>query len=209
MEILIKVKRYKDDFEMFFKTGIVIMSLFAIVLSSVKYIPRVITVTNHNNAKKTPIHRVETKEKVLSLTFDINSKDSDLDKILEILDKYDLKATFFVTGKWVDDKPQELRKIAKKGHDIGNHGNNHKHMDLLGEKECKEEIIELHKKVKDITGIEMTLFRPPYGSYNNSLIHLAKELGYHTIKWDIDSKDWKDYIMLKSCKRVIMYLLIL
>ncbi len=183
----------KKEIKLFFKTGIIVLSIIAVVFSSIKYIPHVVTVTSQSNEKKTPIHKVERKEKVISLTFDVNRNDKNLDEVLEILDKYNVKASFFVTGTWVDDNPHELKKIVFHGHDIGNHGDNHKHMDLLSREECEKEIMHLHKKVKEITGVDMKLFRPPYGDYSNIVIYTAKNLGYQSIKWNIDSEDWKDY----------------
>lgn len=183
----------KTDLGLFLKTGIVVLSTMAIIFSSIRYLPEVVTVTNHTNSTKIPINSVETNKKLISLTFDVDGSDEDLSKILNILEKYNIKATFFITGKWLDSSNEQVNNIIGKGHDIGNHSNNHKHMDLLSKEECRKEIISLHNKVKDVTGIQMTLFRPPYGDFNNTVIHTAKELGYETIKGDIDSLDWKDY----------------
>lgn len=183
----------KYDLGLFLKTGIVVLTFMAVVFSGMKYLPQAVTVTNHTNSTKIPIQSVETDKKVVSLTFDINSTSEDLDSILNILEKHNVKASFFVTGKWLDENYQDITNIIDGGHDIGNHSDNHRHMDLLSKKECEEEIMNLHNKVKDITGIEMTLYRPPYGDFNNTLIHTAEEQGYSVIKWDIDSLDWKDY----------------
>ena len=183
----------KADLALFLKTGIVTLSIIGILFSGIKYFPKTVTVTSHTNARKIPISSVETNEKVLALTFDIDGKTDDLGVILDILDKYNLKVTFFITGKWLDSNPKELEYMVNAGHDIGNHSNSHKHMDLASEGTCKEEILTLHNRLREMTGIEMTLFRPPYGDFNNTIIHTAKELGYETIKWDIDSNDWKDY----------------
>lgn len=189
MEEIIEEKEMK----LFFKTGIIVLSIIAVFFSSIKYIPQVVTVTGQSNEKKMPIHKVERNEKVISLTFDVDRNDKNLDQVLELLNKYKVKASFFVTGTWVDDNPDELKKILFHGHDIGNHGDNHKHMDLLSKEDCEKEIINLHNKVKEITGIDMKLFRPPYGDYNNTVIYTAKNLGYQSIKWSIDSEDWKNY----------------
>lgn len=194
----------KKEIELFFKTGIIVLSILAVIFSSIEYIPQVITVTSQSNEKKVPIHKVEREEKVVALTFDVSKNDKDLDKVLEVLNKYNIKASFFVTGAWVDNNPEELKKIASYDHDIGNHGDNHKHMDLLSKEECEKEIMYLHNKVKKITGVEMNLFRPPYGDYNNILMYTANNLGYHSIKWSIDSEDWKDYSpndIIKKCRK--------
>lgn len=193
MVLVMKIIVNEADLGLFLKTGIVVLSFVAILFSGIKYIPTAVTVSNHTNSKKFPINSVETSEKVVALTFDIDSVDGHLDAILDILNNKNVKATFFITGKWIDSNPDGLIKLVNEGHTIGNHSNNHKYMELLSLKECEEEILYVHNRVKEITGIEMTLFRPPYGHFDNTIIHTAKELGYETINWDIDSQDWKDY----------------
>lgn len=98
-----------------------------------------------------------------------------------------------MTGGWVETYPDDVKAIAAAGHDLGNHSENHKQMSQLSKEECKEEIQKVHNKVKALTGIDMTLFRPPYGDYNNTLVESVNELGYHCVQWDVDSLDWKDY----------------
>lgn len=183
----------KADISLFLKTGIFVLSFIAILFSTVKYIPKAITVSNHTNSKKFPICSVETSEAKVALTFDIDSSGKDLDLILDILSKNNVKATFFVTGKWIESNRDGIIRIVSSGHDIGNHSYSHKNMDLLDEEECMKEILYVHNLVKDITNVEMKLFRPPYGDFNNTILHTAKDLGYETIRWDIDSMDWKDY----------------
>ena len=66
-------------------------------------------------------------------------------------------------------------------------------MSQLPDSECQQELLKVHEKVKEITGVEMDLFRPPYGDYDNEVIKNATSCGYYTIQWDVDSLDWKDY----------------
>lgn len=117
----------------------------------------------------------------------------DTQKILDILKKHDIHVTFFMTGGWVESYPDDVKTIAEAGHELGNHSENHKQMSTLSADECKEEIMKVHEKVKEIAGIEMQVFRPPYGDYNDTLINVVKECNYHAIQWDVDSLDWKDY----------------
>ncbi len=86
-----------------------------------------------------------------------------------------------------------MKRILEAGHDLGNHSENHKNMSQLSSEQCQEEIIKVHDKVKELTGYEMSLFRPPYGDYDNDLIKTAASIGYQTIQWNVDSLDWKDY----------------
>lgn len=140
-----------------------------------------------------PIYSVETDEKVVSITFDAAWGDEDLDDILEILSAHNCKATFFVTGDWATRYPEAIQKIWKSGHDLGNHGANHKHMTQLSRDEMLAEIEGCHTIIKTMTGIDMKLFRAPYGDYDGSVILAAKAKEYYTIQWDVDSLDWKDY----------------
>ncbi len=89
--------------------------------------------------------------------------------------------------------PDDVKRICEAGHDLGNHSENHKNMSQLTDSDCQSELIKVHDKVKELTGVEMDLFRPPYGDYDNEVIKNAKTCGYHTIQWDVDSLDWKDY----------------
>ena len=116
-----------------------------------------------------------------------------LRNILKILEDNDVKATFFMTGGWVEAYPEDVKAIKEAGHDLGNHSENHKQMSTLSKNECVEEIKKTHNKVKDLTGYDMFLFRPPYGDYNDTLIRTAEDEGYYCIQWDVDSLDWKDY----------------
>ncbi len=140
-----------------------------------------------------PIYSVETTEKVVSITFDSAWGVEDLDTILNILAKHNCIATFFVEGNWAENYPDAIKKIAEGGHLIGNHGANHKHMTKLSEAQMLSEIQGCHDIIKEQTGIDMTLFRAPYGDYNEAVVENAKSLGYSTIQWDVDSLDWKDY----------------
>lgn len=90
---------------------------------------------------------------------------------------------------WVDSFPDDVKRIAAAGHDLGNHSENHKNMSQLSDEQCKQEIMKVHDKVKALTGIEMQLFRPPYGDYDNHVIKDAYECGYFPVQWSVDVLD--------------------
>lgn len=143
--------------------------------------------------KLVPIYCVETEEKKVALSFDAAWGNEDLRNILKILEENDVKATFFMTGGWVEKYPEDVKAIKEAGHDLGNHSENHKQMSTISKEDCVTEIKKAHDKVKELTGVEMKLFRPPYGDYNDTLIKTVEEQGYYCIQWDVDSLDWKDY----------------
>lgn len=156
-------------------------------------VSQVVTVTNTVNGKELPIYSVETDEKKIALSFDAAWGNEDTDEILSILKEHDVRVTFFMTGGWVEKYPEDVKKIQEAGHDLGNHSENHKNMSQLSDDDCQTELLKVHEKVKELTGVEMDLFRPPYGDYDDEVIINAKSCGYHTIQWDVDSLDWKDY----------------
>ncbi|NLP47018.1 MAG: polysaccharide deacetylase family protein [Epulopiscium sp.] len=122
---------------------------------------------------------------------------------MQILEKHNIKATFFLVGDWVKRYPDEVKRIADAGHEIGNHSDTHPHVAQMSKESLKKEIMTAHQRVKDLTGRDMKLFRPPYGEYNNTVIEAAEECGYYAIQWDVDSLDWKEYGVDPLIKQVL------
>jgi polysaccharide deacetylase family sporulation protein PdaB len=152
-----------------------------------------VTTSGDASSRELPIYCVETDKPQIALTFDAAWGNEDTTQILEILKKHDVKVTFFMTGGWVDSYPDDVKAILAEGHDLGNHSQNHKNMSQISDSEKEKELMTVHDKVKELTGYEMFLFRPPYGDYDNAVVKTAKKLGYYAIQWDVDSLDWKDY----------------
>ena len=139
-----------------------------------------------------PIYSVNTEEKKVAISFDAAWGNEQTTELLDILDRYDVKATFFLVGQWVDNYPDSVKEIAEKGHDVENHSNTHAHMPELSLEGMKEEIESCNEKIETLTGKCPTLFRPPYGDYNNDVVGAVKALNMYCIQWDVDSLDWKD-----------------
>lgn len=146
-----------------------------------------------SGGKELPIYCVQTDEPKIALTFDAAWGNEDTKQIMEILKKHDVKVTFFMTGGWVEKYPDDVKMILAEGHDLGNHSQNHKNMSQLSDSEKESELMTVHNKVKELTGYDMFLFRPPYGDYDSAVVKTAKKCGYYAIQWDVDSLDWKDY----------------
>ena len=145
--------------------------------------------------KSLPIYCVkhDDSEKCISISFDAAGGADDTIEILNTLDKYNVKATFFMTGGWVDSYPDMVKEICSRGHDLGNHSHNHKQMSKLSASEQKDEIMYVTDKVKELTGYDVFLFRPPYGDYNSTLINTVYGCNHYPIQWNVDSLDWRDY----------------
>lgn len=148
------------------------------------------TMNNNVDGRELPIYCVDTQENKVALSFDAAWGAEDTEEILAILKKHNIHVTFFATGGWVESYPEDVKAVLAAGHDLGNHSENHLNMSELSNGEKKEEIMSVHEKVKELTGYEMFLFRPPYGDYDNDVINVARNCGYYAIQWDVDSLDW-------------------
>lgn len=152
--------------------------------------------------RELPIYCVKRDNKAVSLTFDAAWGNEDTQLLIDILDKYNVKATFFVVGFWVDKFPESVKALADAGHEVMNHSDNHAHFARLSTDEIVKNISACNKKVAAITGVTPTLFRCPYGEYDDHVIRTLKSMGMDTIQWDVDSLDWKDLSAGEITKRV-------
>ena len=169
--------------------GILLLALIIAFAGSYKYVGGYVTVSNNVNGRELPIYCVDTEEKKVALTFDAAWGHDDTQQILDILKANDVHATFFMTGGWVENYPEDVKAICEAGHDLGNHSENHKNMTQLTEEEMVQELLNVHEKMKRLTGENMELFRTPYGNYNDQVILTAENCGYYTIQWSVDAND--------------------
>lgn len=183
----------EDDMVKVLRIGLIGLSVFLLTVIAFYSFSNTVSVFLNSSERKLPIYCVETDQPKVSLSFDAAWGNEDTDAILQVLEKYNIKVTFFMTGGWVEKYPDDVKKIAAAGHDLGNHSQNHKQMSQLSATECKEEIQSVNDQVKELTGITPILFRPPYGDYNNTLVETVNQCGCHCIQWDVDSLDWKNY----------------
>lgn len=188
--------------QLFSKKKVIILATLLFIAGLYVSFYHEISVSNTVNGRELPIYCVQTDKPYIALTFDAAWGNEDTQRILDILKKHQVQATFFMTGGWVEDYPDDVKALLADGHDLGNHSENHKNMSQLSDEECKEEILRVHQKVKELTGYEMFLFRPPYGDYDNEVIKNARAVNYYPIQWDVDSLDWKDYGANDIVKRV-------
>lgn len=123
--------------------------------------------------------------------------------MLDILDRYNAKTTFFVGGSWVAGNPDTLKQISDRGHEIGNHGYYHKDHAKIDRAYNKKEISSAHDAVKDVLGTDMNLFAPPSGAFGANTLAVAEELGYRTVMWTRDTIDWRDHDPALILKRAV------
>ena len=152
--------------------------------------------------RQLPIYSVEREEKVCAISFDAAWGNEDTQMLIDILSKYNVKATFFVVGEWVDKYPESVKALADAGHEVMGHSNDHAHFNTLSADQIVEDINTCNDKIEKITGKRPTLFRPPFGEYDDHVITTVRGMGIEPIQWDVDSLDWKDYDAATITQRV-------
>lgn len=130
--------------------------------------------------------------KGISLTFNVYEGSEIVNQILDILDDYGAKATFFIGGSWADDNIDSVREIYSRGHEIGSHGYFHKDHSKMSKEANIEEIRPSVKLLEMICGHTVTLFAPPSGAFAESTINACAELNLKVIMWSRDTIDWRD-----------------
>lgn len=142
--------------------------------------------------KEMPIFYVQKKASETCLTFDISWGEKTLPMVLEVLETYQVPATFFVSGPWAVRHPDAVKMIATHGHEIASHGNRHVNLSQYPKSEVYDNIHKAHQELLSVTERVYPYFRPPNGDYDDLVIDTARELGFETIIWAIDSLDWKN-----------------
>ncbi len=155
------------------------------------------------STRSLPIYSVEREEKKVAISFDCAWGVEYTDKLLDIMAKNDVRCTFFAVEFWVEKYPEYVEKIVAAGHEMGTHSRTHPYMSKLSKEEIQSELTTSKEAIEKRTGQKVTLFRPPYGDYNDLLVDTCKEMGLYPIQWDVDSLDWKNLSATEIAMRVI------
>ena len=139
-----------------------------------------------------PIYCVGRDDGAIALSFDAAWGADNTQKILDVLDEYGVKTTFFVVGRWAEEYPDTVRAIAAAGHEVMNHSQTHPQMSGLGRAEMLRELDRCSDGIEALTGARPGLFRAPFGDYSDAVVAAARERGMTAVQWDVDSLDWKD-----------------
>lgn len=144
------------------------------------------------NGREIPIYSVERDDDKIALTFDCAWNDDDIPQILDTLDEYDVKATFFITGEWAEKYPESVREIHERGHEIGTHSMAHDDYTKLSAREILLDMHTCEDVILNITGNRPRLIRAPSGAYNDVVIRTCEKNGRIYIQWSVDGIDYRD-----------------
>lgn len=139
-----------------------------------------------------PIYCVDRPDRVCALTFDAAWGNEDTQQLIDILGEHNIQATFFVVGEWVDKYPESVKALSDAGHEVMNHSSTHPHMTELSTDQMQQEVQTCNEKIAAVTGKTPTLFRPPFGDYNDQVVSTLRGMKMYTIQWDVDSLDWRN-----------------
>lgn len=149
-----------------------------------------------------PIYSVERDGKYVALSFDAAWGNEDTGELIDILGGYGLRATFFIVGEWVDKYPESVVQLSDAGMEVMNHSDTHAHFTKLSRDEIAAEVNACSDKIEALTGKRPTLFRCPYGEYDDRVIDTVNALGVTAVQWDVDSLDWKGLSASEITRRV-------
>ena len=152
--------------------------------------------------RQLPIYCVQRDQKLVSISFDAAWGNEDTQQLIDILGRYQVKATFFVVGTWVDKYPESVKALHEAGHEVMNHSNTHAHYPQLSAEEIVADLNACNDKIERITGVRPTLVRLPYGDYDDNAVRAVRALGMEPIQWDVDSLDWKEISAEEITQRV-------
>lgn len=144
--------------------------------------------TSAKNILSPPVRELDPNGKYVALTFDDGPEPGSTEKILDVLDKYDAKATFFLLGNRVQYYPEIVQEELKRGHEIGNHSWSHPVLTNLGIAQVQQEVNRTEEAIRNAIGQGATVFRPPYGAVNDTV---RAQIPTPVILWSIDTLDWK------------------
>ena len=153
--------------------------------------------------RELPIYCVKRDDKCISLTFDAAWGNEDTQQLISILGKYNVKATFFVVGDWVDKFPQSVKALGDAGHEVMSHSLKHDHFAQMKREEIISDLNACNEKIGAVTGKTPVLFRCPYGEYDDHVINAVNSTGMTAIQWSVDSLDWKGIGADEITQRVV------
>ena len=152
--------------------------------------------------RQLPIYSVEREQKMCSVSFDAAWGNEDTQALIDILARYNVKATFFCVGDWAEKYPESVKALHDAGHEVMSHSNHHDHYNALTAQQIVEDVTASNERIAAATGVTPTLIRCPYGEYDDHVISAIRSMGMEPIQWDVDSLDWKNAAPEEAARRV-------
>ncbi len=143
-------------------------------------------------ARQLPIYCVERDQKMCSVTFDAAWGADNTEKLLDVLDEYGVRATFFVVSAWAEQYPDTARMIVERGHELMNHSTKHDHYNSLTASQIAADVNRCNDALEALTGVRPTLIRCPFGEYDDHVIAAIRSLGMEPIQWDVERYQTKE-----------------
>lgn len=156
-----------------------------------------------SGARSLPVYSVERTDNKIAISFDCAWGTEHTDAILSALAEAGVRATFFTVQFWAEEHADYLKKVSDAGHEVGTHSATHSYMSRQSEAEIRAELESSSQAITAVTGKPVTLFRPPYGDYDDLLIDTCRDMGIMPVQWDVDSLDWKDLPAADIAERII------
>ena len=138
-----------------------------------------------------PVYCVENDKRQVALTFDAAWTADDVDDLIAVLARYDAPATVFAVGEWARKYPDAVQKLSAAGHELANHSDAHKHLASMDADAFQRDVAACNETLTALTGRPVTLYRGPYGEYNNAAVAAVQHMGMTYVQWDCDTLDWK------------------
>lgn len=159
-------------------------------------------VSASSTERQLPIYCVNRDQKMCSISFDAAWGDASTQSLVDILNQYGVKATFFVIGNWAEQYPEDVKMLHENGMEVMNHSSAHGHMNQMSSEEIVADVQKCNEQIQALTGECPTLFRCPYGEYDDHVISSIRAIGMEPIQWDVDSLDWKEISAQEIYQRV-------
>ena len=134
--------------------------------------------------RQLPIYSVEREQKMCSVSFDAAWGNEDTQALIDILARYNVKATFFCVGDWAEKYPESVKALHDAGHEVMSHSNHHDHYNALTAQQIVEDVTASNQRIAAATGVTPTLIRCPYGEYDDHVISAIRSMGMEPIQWD-------------------------
>lgn len=168
--------------------AVLVIGIFACVVTA----QGVSAVQASSQPQKIPIYSVETTEKKVAISFNTAWENRQTEALISILNQFQVNASFFVTGTWIDSYPESAKAIFDAGNELCNYSDTGSYMTRLSKEQILSEIEMCNQKIISVTETPPTLFRAPYGDYDNTVLEFAEKTGMQTVIGNIDSWDWKN-----------------